>query len=84
MCYETNDELPERVRDVLPDSAQDLYREAFNDAWERYADLADDPRAGTRRKTAHGAAWDAVNEAFEKRDDEWVRRDRDSRRPADS
>ncbi len=38
MPYERNDDLPESVRDHLPQGAQTIYREAFNSAWEQYAD----------------------------------------------
>jgi cation transport regulator len=36
MPYKTNAKLPESVRNVLPDHAQDIYREAFNSAWDHY------------------------------------------------
>ena len=36
MPYATNDDLPARVRRVLPEHAQDIYRAAFNDAGARY------------------------------------------------
>jgi cation transport regulator len=39
--YVTNDDLPPSVRNHLPRHGQDIYREAFNHAWQEYAD---DPR----------------------------------------
>lgn len=53
MPYERNDDLPEPVRGNLPQGAQTIYREAFNSAWEQYADP--DKRgmtpAGRKRRT---------------------------------
>jgi cation transport regulator len=36
MPYAQNDDLPASVRHVLPAHAQDIYRAAFNDAYQRY------------------------------------------------
>jgi cation transport regulator len=43
--YDQNSELPQSVRDHLPDHAQTIYREAFNHAWVQYAQ---DPAQGDR------------------------------------
>ena len=32
--YETNKDLPDSVKKHLPEHAQDIYREAFNNSWE--------------------------------------------------
>ena len=37
MPYASNEDLPPSVRNHLPDHAQDIYREAFNSAWQHYA-----------------------------------------------
>lgn len=34
MPYKTRDELPENVRGVLPEHTQDIFKDAFNNAWE--------------------------------------------------
>ena len=34
MPYRTDAELPNSVKDNLPTHAQDIYREAFNNAWQ--------------------------------------------------
>ena len=36
MPFKTTSELPEAVQDVLPEHAQHIYKEAFNNAWEEY------------------------------------------------
>jgi cation transport regulator len=32
--YKTNSELPKTVREKLPENGQDIYRKAFNSAWD--------------------------------------------------
>jgi len=34
MPYKRNVDLPESVKDNLPEKAQDIYRGAYNGAWE--------------------------------------------------
>ena len=38
MPYRSNCELPDSVKDNLPSLAQDIYREAFDSAWDEYQD----------------------------------------------
>jgi cation transport regulator len=63
MPYPSNAELPIPVRRHLPPSAQDIYREAFNHAWNTYA------WHQRREEIAHRVAWTAVKHAFHKGDD---------------
>lgn len=66
MPYKTNNELPDSVKNNLPEHAQDIYREAFNNAWEQY-DLPKERRGGAdREETAHRVAWSAVKKVYEK------------------
>lgn len=74
MPYERKSDLPESVRDSLPEHAQEIYRSAFNSAWEDYDD-ADDRRGDTsREQTAHRIAWSAVKKQYEKAGDKWRRK----------
>lgn len=70
MPYNSDSELPDSVRNVLPDHAQHIYREAFNSAYEQY----DKPEArrgdADREETAHRVAWSAVKQKYEKGDDD--------------
>lgn len=55
------DKLPESVTKHLPEHAQDIYRAAFNAAWDEY----DNPKKRrnvleNREKVAHKVAWAAV------------------------
>jgi cation transport regulator len=66
MPYDKRSELPDQVRQNLPKHAQDIYKEAFNSAWEQYADPDDRRGDASREETAHRVAWSAVKEEYEK------------------
>lgn len=68
MPYATNSELPAAVRNHLPEHAQDIFREAFDRAWQQYAD---DPR---REEIAFRVAWAAVKHGYAKIGERWVER----------
>ncbi len=68
MPYLTNDDLPISVQRNLPEHGQDIFREAFNHAWQEYAA---DPR---QEEIAHRVAWAAVKRAYVKVGTEWVPR----------
>lgn len=74
MPYESNDDLPERVKGVLPGHARTIYRKAFNAAWHEYRDASDRRGHASREETAHKVAWAAVKKTYRKGDDEhWHR-----------
>jgi cation transport regulator len=67
MPYASNTDLPDRVRACLPPRAQDIFRAAFNAAYERYG-----PENEVR---AFRIAWAAVKRAYVQRAAGlWVRR----------
>jgi cation transport regulator len=68
MPYTSNLELPASVRGHLPAHAQDIYREAFNHAFESHIG---DPR---QEEAAHRIAWAAVKRRYVKERDRWVER----------
>lgn len=70
MPYMRNEDLPAGVRSHLPDHAQDIYRSAFNSAWNTYRS-ASPPR---REEIAHRIAWAAVKRDYEKLGTQWVER----------
>jgi cation transport regulator len=80
MPYKTNRDLPENVKRHLPQHAQDIYREAFNHAWERYKDPDKRRKDASHEGTAHRVAWSAVERTYEKRDGEWRKKDKESRK----
>jgi len=66
MPYEQISDLPDSVRDNLPKHAQEIYRAAFNSAWEQY-DQPGERRGGrSREETAHAVAWSAVEQKYKK------------------
>lgn len=72
MPYKTNDELPKGVTENLPSHAQDIFRAAFNHAWDEYANPAKRQKGGTQEEVARRVAWAAVKEKYEKTDKGWV------------
>jgi cation transport regulator len=75
MPYDRNADLPDSVRDNLPEHAQDIYREAFNSAYEEYKSARDRRADASREETAHKVAWSAVKQKYEKRGDRWRAKD---------
>ena len=70
MPYHSKQELPDSVKHVLPAHAQEIYKEAFNSAWDQYNDIDDRRDDGRREETAHKVAWAAVKNSYEKGDDD--------------
>ena len=68
MPYLTNGDLPIAVQRHLPEHGQDIFREAFNHAWQEYAA---DPR---QEEIAHRVAWAAVERVYMKVGADWVAR----------
>lgn len=66
MPYTSTSELPENVVSVLPAHAQDIYKEAFNSAYETYKKPADRHGDAEREETAHKVAWSAVKNVYKK------------------
>jgi cation transport regulator len=59
MPYDKISDLPDSVREHLPKHALEIYRAAFNNAWDEYH--GDEVRA-------YRVAWAAVKEKYEKND----------------
>lgn len=70
MPYDARKDLPDSVRDNLPAHAQDIYKEAFNNAWKQYKDPSDRKQGGSREEAAHRVAWSVVKQKYEKGDDD--------------
>ncbi len=66
MPYKTIEELPDLVRNVLPEHAQHIYLEAYNHAWEEYKSPKERRGTETREETAHKVAWAAVERKYRK------------------
>lgn len=70
MPYKSTSELPDSVRDALPSHAQDIYKEAFNSAYEQYKKPEDRRGDSGRDEVAHKVAWAAVKKKYQKAADE--------------
>lgn len=70
MPYKSNSALPDSVTRVLPKHAQDIYKAAFNNAWDQYKEKSARRGDESREETAHKVAWAAVKQNYEKGDDE--------------
>jgi cation transport regulator len=66
MPYTSVNELPEPVKHSLPKHAQEIFKEAFNSAYEK--------DQGADEVRSFKIAWSAVKKTYEKRDKKWVRK----------
>ena len=76
MPYNSLDELPDSVRDNLPNHAQEIYMKAFNNAWDEYADPEDRRGDASWEETSHKVAWAAVKNVYKKDEEsgEWKKK----------
>jgi len=66
MPYDSNADLPDNVRNVLPAAAQSIWRNAFNSSYKEDGD----------EDKARRMAWGAVKKSYKKNEDgEWVKKD---------
>ena len=70
MPYKTMSDLPASIQRLLPRHAQEIYKEAFNNAFYSYRDQ--DKRFDedeSLEETAHRVAWGAVKQKYRKGED---------------
>ncbi|MEW6631711.1 MAG: ChaB family protein [Pseudomonadota bacterium] len=67
MPYISIEDLPPSISEHLPAHAQEIYRAAFNNAWDEYV-----ARGVKREEIAHRVAWAAVKRRYRKEGSEWV------------
>ena len=73
MPYDSISDLPEAVRDNVPKHGQEIYKEAYNSAWDQYKKPSDRQGDSSREETAHKVAWAAVKNSYKKNDKgNWV------------
>lgn len=66
MPYQTRNDLPESVRHVLPEHAQDIFKEAFNHAIKQYQDPQKRRDNSSPEQIAFRVAWSAVEKVYRK------------------
>ena len=64
MPYDNVNDLPDNVKSHLPLKAQEIFMEAFNNAFKQYNDDV----------TAFKVAWSAVKKKYEKKNNKWVKK----------
>ncbi|HEU5121393.1 MAG TPA: putative cation transport regulator ChaB [Candidatus Saccharimonadales bacterium] len=69
MPYQSTSDLPDNVKNVLPNHAQEIFKEAFNNAYDEYKDPEDRRGDSSREDVARRVAWSAVKQKYEKGDD---------------
>lgn len=69
MPYNSTRELPDQVTKSLPEHAQHIYIEAYNNAYEEYKNSEERRRNDDRETVAHKVAWAAVKRSYEKGED---------------
>lgn len=68
MPYKTLSDLPDSVTNNLPKHAQEVYRAAYNNAWDEYKDPDERRDDASREEVSHRVAWSAVGQTYEKDD----------------
>ena len=69
MPYGSVAELPKSVKDNVPKHAQEIYKEAYNSAWDQYDKPSERRGDASREETAHKVAWNAIKKEYKKGDD---------------
>ena len=70
MPYSSVNDLPDSVKNVLPSHAQEIFKEAFNSAYENYKHPEDRRGNDDREDVARKVAWAAVKKKYGKGADE--------------
>jgi cation transport regulator len=63
-------DLPENLKEILPEHAQLIYKSARDNALEQYKDPKSRRGKESREETANKVAWAAVKQKYEKGSDE--------------
>ena len=66
MPYDNIVNLPKSVRNNLPKHAQEIFKEAFNNAWDEYKQPKDRKNDSSREETSFKVAWAAVKQTYHK------------------
>jgi cation transport regulator len=77
MPYQTVQDLPLNLREILPVHAQEIFVKSFNHAWLEYQDAANRPEDISQEEIAFRIAWNAVKKKYakNKRSGKWEPKD---------
>lgn len=74
MPYKNLCDLPERVKNVLPKHAQEIYMATFNKVWiefQKPEKISDDTSI---EEISHKVAWASVKRLYKKNDGKWIKK----------
>lgn len=74
MPYQNISDLPKAIKNHLPVHAQEIFRAAFNNAWDEYGDPQKRKGKASQEETAHKVAWAAVKKEYVKSGETWKRK----------
>lgn len=74
MPYDNLSDLPDQIQDKLPKHGQEIYKAAYNNAWDEYKDPDDRKDNASREETSHKVAWSAVKNKYKKEGDRWIKK----------
>lgn len=66
MPYQTIQDLPFNLREILPVHAQEIFVKSFNNAWREYQDATNRPEDISQEEIAFRTAWNAVKKKYAK------------------
>lgn len=66
MPFTSMRDLPDRVKDVLPHHAEEIFLAAFNSAWNQYDTPQERRGDDSREVVAFKVAWNAVKKSYQK------------------
>ncbi|UTF59936.1 ChaB family protein [Gilvimarinus sp. DA14] len=64
MYYQNTAELPDSVKNSLPQDGLNIYLQAFNSAWDTFADPEKRIGNDDRETVAHKVAWSVVEKSY--------------------
>lgn len=76
MPYDKLSDLPDSVKNSLPKHGQEIYKEAYNSAWDEYSNPKERRDKASREETAHKVAWSAVKKKYKKEGEKWVTKEK--------
>ena len=74
MPYFSDEDLPPSVKNNLPKYAREIYRKAFNHAWDSHRDPSTLEKNISRVELAAKIAWAAVKDEYVKKKKKWVKK----------
>ncbi len=69
MPYTRKRDLPKQARNVLPSRAQEIYKDAYNNAFDRFKNKSKRRGNESQEEAAGKVAWSAVKRKYHKGDD---------------